>query len=45
MSSAGIGDVKLDSLLTLWKRDNVVLLGNVGVSFPTGSIAQAAEGR
>ncbi len=43
MSSAGIGDVKLDSLLTLWKRPNVTFLGNVGVSFPTGSITQQAE--
>ena len=43
MSSAGIGDVKLDSLLTLWKRDNFTLLGNVGVSFPTGSITQQAD--
>ncbi len=45
MSSAGIGDVKLDSLLTLWQRHNFTFLGNVGVSFPTGSIAQqAADG-
>ena len=43
MSSAGIGDVKLDSLLSLWKRHNFTLLGNVGVSFPTGSIAQQTE--
>ena len=43
MSSAGIGDVKLDSLLTLWKRHNFTFLGNVGVSFPTGSIAQQAD--
>lgn len=45
MSSAGIGDVKLDSLLTLWKRDNFTFLGNVGVSFPSGSITQQADGR
>ena len=43
MSSAGIGDVKLDSLLTFWKRHNFTFLGNVGVSFPTGSIAQQTE--
>ena len=43
MSSTGIGDVKLDSLLTLWKRHNFTFLGNVGVSFPTGSIAQQAD--
>jgi hypothetical protein len=43
MSSAGIGDVKLDSLLTLWKRHNFTFLGNVGVSFPTGSITQQAD--
>lgn len=45
MSSAGIGDVKLDSLLTLWKRHNFTFLGNVGVSFPTGSITQQADDR
>lgn len=43
ISSAGIGDVKLDSLLTLWKRHNVTFLGNIGVSFPTGSIAQQTD--
>ncbi len=43
ISSAGISDVKLDSLLTLWKRHNVTFLGNVGVSFPTGSITQQAD--
>ena len=43
MSSAGIGDIKLDSILTLWKRHNFEFLGNVGVSFPTGSITQQAE--
>lgn len=43
MSSAGIGDVKLDSLLTLWKRHNFTFLGNVGISFPTGSIIQQAD--
>ena len=43
MSSAGISDVKLDSILTLWKRHSFTFLGNVGVSFPTGSIAQRAD--
>ena len=45
MSSAGIGDVKLDSLLTLWKSHNFTFLGNAGVSFPTGSITQQANDR
>ena len=45
MSSTGIGDVKLDSLLTLWKRHNFTFLGNVGVSFPSGSITQQADDR
>ncbi len=40
MSSSGIGDVKLDSLLTLWKTENLSLIGNVGLSIPTGSITQ-----
>ena len=43
MSSAGIGDVKLDSLLTIWQRHNITIIGNLGVSFPTGSIAQQAD--
>lgn len=40
MSSAGIGDIKLESLLTVWKTDHLNLIGNIGVSLPTGSIAQ-----
>ena len=38
MSSSGIGDVKLESLLTLWKTDHLNLIGNIGVSLPTSSI-------
>ena len=40
MSSSGIGDVKLESLLTLWKTDHLNLIGNIGVSLPTSSIEQ-----
>lgn len=40
MSSSGIGDVTLESLLTLWKRGPLNLIGNVGVSLPIGSITQ-----
>ena len=40
MSSAGIGDIKLESLLTVWKTGHLNLIGNIGVSLPTGSIAQ-----
>lgn len=40
MSSVGIGDVKLESLLTLWKTDHLNLIGNISVSLPTGSIEQ-----
>ena len=43
MSSTGIGDVKLESLLKLWKRHNFTFLGNVGISFPTGSITQQTD--
>ncbi len=43
MSSAGIGDVQLDSLLTIWQRHNITIIGNLGVSFPTGSIAQQVD--
>ena len=39
MSSSGVGDAKLEELLTLWKRQHFTLLGNIGVSLPTGSIA------
>ena len=40
MSSSGIGDIKLESLLTLWKTDHLNLIGNIGVSLPTSSIEQ-----
>lgn len=40
MSSSGVGDAKLEGLLTLWKRPHFTLLGNIGVSFPTGSISK-----
>ena len=34
MSSAGIGDIKLESLLTVWKTDHLNFIGNIGVSLP-----------
>lgn len=40
MSSAGLGDVKGESLLSLWRTHHLNLIGNIGVSFPTGSITQ-----
>ncbi|RKU15563.1 hypothetical protein C6503_13735 [Candidatus Poribacteria bacterium] len=40
MSSSGVGDAKLEGLLTLWKRPHFTLLGNIGVSLPTGSISK-----
>ncbi|MYB92408.1 transporter [Candidatus Poribacteria bacterium] len=43
MSSSGIGDAKLEALLTLWKRPHLTLLGNIGISFPTGSISKNGE--
>lgn len=43
MSSTGIGDVKLEGLVTLWKGSNLTLLANVGVSLPTGSISGTGE--
>ena len=43
MSSAGVGDVRVASLLPLWRRDHFTLLCNVGVLLPTGSIAQSAD--
>ena len=43
MSSAGIGDSKLEALLTLWKKPHLALLGNIGVSLPTGSIEQTGD--
>ncbi|MDE0011448.1 MAG: transporter [Candidatus Poribacteria bacterium] len=43
MSSSGFGDAKLEALLTLWKRPHLILLGNIGVSLPTGSISKNGE--
>lgn len=40
MSSSGIGDVKLETLLKLWKTDNLNLIGNIGITLPIGSIEQ-----
>ena len=40
MSSSGVGDAKLEGLLTLWKRPHFTLLGNIGVSLPIGSISK-----
>ena len=40
MASSGVGDAKLEGLLTLWKRSHLTLLGNIGVSLPTGSISK-----
>ncbi len=40
MTSSGLGDVKLESLLTLWKTDHLNFIGNIGMSLPTGSIEQ-----
>ena len=38
MSSSGFGDLKFEGLLAFWQRPHVTLLGNIGVSLPTGSI-------
>ena len=43
MLSLGVGDAKLEGLLTLWKRPHLTLLGNIGVSLPTGSISKNGE--
>ena len=40
MASSGVGDAKLEALLMLWKRPHFTLLGNIGVSLPTGSISK-----
>ena len=40
MTSSGIGDVKLESLLKLWKTEHLNIIGNIGVSLPIGSIEQ-----
>ncbi|MCY3740447.1 MAG: transporter [Candidatus Poribacteria bacterium] len=45
MSSVGIGDTKLEALITLWKTPDLTFLTNVGVSFRTGSIAQTGNGK
>ena len=43
MSSSGVGDAKLEGLLTFWKTDHLTLIGNIGISLPTGSIAQTGS--
>lgn len=43
MSSSGFGDAKLEVLLTLWKKSHLTLLGNIGISLPTGSISQKGD--
>ena len=43
MSSAGIGDTKLEALLTLWKKLDLTILGNIGISLPTGSIERKGD--
>ena len=43
MSSEGMGDMKLEGLLTLWKIPDVTILFNAGVSIPTGSIEEKGE--
>ena len=43
MASSGVGDAKLEALLTLWKRPHSILLGNIGISLPTGSISKNGE--
>ena len=40
MSSSGVGDAKFEGLLAFWKRPHFTLLGNIGVSLPTGSISK-----
>ena len=40
MSSAGIGDMKLEFLFTVWKTDYLTLIGNIGISLPTRAITQ-----
>ena len=45
MSSAGLGDTKVEAILSLWKWHHLTLIGNAGVSLPTGSIAQMGENR
>ena len=43
MSSAGIGDAKLEAVLTLSTKPHLTFFGNIGVSLPTGSIEQKGD--
>ena len=45
MSSAGLGDTKVEAILSLWKWHKLSLIGNAGVSLPTGSIEQTGENK
>ena len=43
MSSSGLGDLKITSIVEIWRQQNTILLGNIGVSLPTGSIDQRGD--
>ncbi len=43
IDSEGFGDVKFDALLTLLKKEHFTLTGNIGISLPTGSIAETGD--
>ena len=43
IDSEGFGDVKVDALFTLLKKDHFTLIGNIGVSIPSGSIIETGD--
>jgi hypothetical protein len=43
MSSAGVGDLKLSSIVEIWRQRSSILLGNLGVSLPIGSISAKGD--
>ena len=43
MSSAGVGDLKLISIVEIWRKQNTTILGNIGVSLPTGSVDERGD--
>ena len=43
IDSEGFGDIKFDALLTLLKKEHLMLIGNIGISLPAGSIAKTGD--
>ncbi len=43
LDSEGFGDIKFDAQVSLLKKGHLTLIGNIGVSLPSGSIAKTGD--